>query len=232
MKFWEKLVAAFSLSAVMAAVVVKMTDAPDEGVRLTPAAAARLNEAVKPEMFPPAMGHRLEDISSQSNGVAPSDYSTLMREEGEMEERRTNFMAELRNADCFTSESEDGMSSGNKSACQQGLPELRRIMQERWKEVTSHKGAVSVPELEMIRDFSERIDRISGGDDGLSSLGLAPGELSQKLCDAARDEFVFAQNAYSNTYWQDGDKNKDEYAQTVKVRKWQQDRYCAHQTPQ
>lgn len=227
MKFWEKLVAAFSLSAVMAAVVVKMTDAPDEGVRLTSAAAARLNEAVKPEMFPPAMGHRLEDISSQSNGVAPSNYSTLMREEGEMEERRANFMAGLRDADCFTSESRDGMSPSNKSACQQGLPELRRIMQEKWKEVTSHKGAVSVPELETIRDFSEKIARISGGDDGLSPLGLAPGELSQKLCAAAQGELAFTQNAYNDMLREGNNENKDEYAQAVNVLTQKRDLYCS-----
>lgn len=227
MKFWEKLVAAFSLSAVMATVVVKMTDGPDEGVRLTSAAAARLNEAVKPEMFPPAMGHRFEDPSSPSNRMAHSNYMTFTREEGEMEERRANFMAGLRKEDCFTSESEDGMSPGNKSVCQRGLPELHRIIQERWREVTSHRGAVSVPELETIRDFSEKIARISGGDDGLSALGLAPGELSQKLCAAAQGELAFTQNAYNDMLREGNNENKDEYAQAVNVLTQKRDLYCS-----
>lgn len=227
MKFLKKSLVALSLSAVMAAVVVKMTDAPDEGVRLTPAAAAQLKEMDNPESFPPAMGRRLENLSLPESRFSHFSYMDSMREESGKEDEDRRFMEGLRDADCFTSEPKNGILPSNKSACLKGLPDLRRIMQERWRDITAHNGVVSVPELETIRDFSEKIARISGGDDGLSALGLAPGELSQKLCVAAQGEFVFAKNAYNDISQQGGDENKDEYAQAVNVLRQKQDRYCS-----
>ena len=236
MRLWEKLVAAFSLSAVMAAVVVKMTDAPDEGVRLTSAAAARLNEAVKPEMFPPAMGHRLEDISSQSNGVAPSNDMTFTREDGD-EDEESRLIRKLENADCFTSEPKNGILPSNNPVCLEGLPELKKIMKNDWVYFTGNDGHEFEPrvmQLENILDLSRRIAKISGGDDGLSALGLRSGEFSWRFCRAARAELDSAQKEY-NDLSQKGfidDGNKDESTWVLEFLKSEQDRYCAHQTPQ
>lgn len=228
MKLWEKLVGVLGLSAVMTTFVIQRVEDPHEGVRLSRDAAARINEADKPEIFTPAMGHRPEELPLQAKRYDRTGYMTLMREEGEEQTRQSNFIATLREAECFNSEPKDGIFPSNKPECQKGLPELRRIMQERWASANAHKGAPSVSELEAIYDFSEKIARISGGDDGVSALGLAPGELSKKLCSAAQSEYAFSQRAYNELSQRGGEENLSEYAATLGVLKNQQTRYCDH----